>query len=155
VTGFLDIGSLSNTQVVASGYEGDTRYIRGTSQDVKLYRIERIIAGESTTVTVRSDDSLCNNNLQTPGFGSKEICRTVRVIAPSDGRMTLEAVSTESGKHARLEVEAISTTPCCAERIENPTSVQVRAGAEVLASVEIASSSSASESFTLFTSMSP
>jgi hypothetical protein len=143
------------TYVSANDYESDYRYIRATSQNVHLYRIERIMAGDSTSVTVGPDDTLCVNNLQdSPGLGPDYVCRSVRVVAPSDGVMTLEAVSTQGGAHPLLEVEAVRVSPCCSERIGNPTSIQVTAGTEVIASVEMIVGSTTGQSFTLSTSMS-
>ena len=153
--GKLDAGgNYDFTYVSANGYASDYRYIRATSQNVRLYRINRIMAGDSTSVTVDPDDTLCVNNLQDfPGLGPDYVCRSVRVVAPSDGVMTLEAVSTQSGAHPPLEVETVGAPLCCSERMGNPTSIQVTAGTEVVAHVEMVSSSTISQSFTLSTSM--
>lgn len=125
VTGFLDLPADNATYIVANDYDGDTRYIRGTSQNVRLYRIERMTAGDSKAVVVAPDDTLCNNNLQEPSFGSKYVCRSVHVVAPSDGVMTVEALSTQGGARPPLEVETANVSPCCSERMGNPTSIQV------------------------------
>jgi hypothetical protein len=99
------------------------------------------------------DDTLCVNNAQdTPGLGPDYVCRSVRIVAPSDGIMTVEALSTQGGAHPPLELETVNVSPCCSERIANPTSIQVTAGTEVVARVEIVSGS-AGQSFTLKTSM--
>jgi hypothetical protein len=159
LTGYLDIGDSSITYAFADGYEQSGRYIRGMlSQSFRLHRTVRIAVGDSWSVTVRPDDSLCNNNLQEPGFGSPGsgfLCRTVRVMAPSDGVLTLEAVSTQDGTHPTLEVEAVGGAgPCCSERLENPTSIKVTAGTEVIVNVELPERATASQSFRLTTSMS-
>ncbi len=153
--GFLDAGgNLDYTYVVADNYAGDFRYIRATSQNVHLYRIKRITAGDSTVVTVAPDDTLCVNNFQdTLGLGPDYVCRSVRVVAPSDGVVTLAAISTEGGAHPPLEVETVGVSPCCAERMGNPTSIQVTAGTEVIVNVEMISGSTTSQSFTLTTSI--
>jgi hypothetical protein len=131
-------------------YEPDFRYYRSASQNFHLYRIKRITAGDSTVVTVAPDDTLCVNNVQdSPGY----VCRSVRVVAPSDGIMTVEALSTQGGARPPLEVETVGVSPCCSERMGNPTSIQVRAGTEVVAHVEMVSGSTTSQSFTLNTSM--
>jgi hypothetical protein len=155
VAGFLDAGGNFNfTYVAANDYASDYRYIRATSQNVRLYRVERIIAGDATSVTVAPADTLCVNNVQdSPGLGQDYVCRSVRVVAPSDGIMTLEAVSTQSGAHPPLEVETVGVARCCAERLGNPTSIQVTAGTEVAVSVEMVLGSTTSQSFTLNTSM--
>jgi hypothetical protein len=155
VAGKLDAGrNYDFTYVSANGYASDYRYIRATSQNVHLYRINRIMAGDSTSVTVDPDDTLCVNNLQDfPGLGPDYVCRSVRVVAPSDGVMTLEAVSAQSGAHPPLEVETVGAPLCCSERMGNPTSIPVTAGTEVVANVEMASGFTTSQSFTLSTSM--
>jgi hypothetical protein len=162
VTGLPDAGlHLNMTSVSANNYASDVRSIQGTAQTVRLHRIERIVAGDSTVVTVAADDSLCLNNLQDVlGSGPDFVCRSVRVVAPIDGTMTLEARSTQGGARPPLEVEivaivALGKSGCCAERIENPTSVAVTAGAEVVANIEMLSSSTDSQSFTLIASMRP
>ena len=142
------------TYVSASNYVSDYHYIRGTSQNVYLYRIQRITVGDSTVVTIAPDDTLCVNNSQDfPGLGQDYVCRSVRVVAPSDGIMTLEAVSTHGGAHPPLEVETVGVSPCCSERMGNPTSIQVRAGMEVVVNVEMVLGSTTSQSFTLNTTL--
>ena len=137
-------------------YEPDFRYYRSASQNFRLYRVKLVTAGDSTVVTVTPDDTLCVNNVQdSPGSGQDYVCRSVRVVAPSDGVMTLEALSTQGGARPGLEVETVGGGP---ERfgnpiLGNPTSIQVTAGTEVVAHVEMVSGST-SQSFTLNTSMS-
>jgi len=162
VTGLLDTGlDLNVTSVSANNYASDVRSIHRTSQTVRLHRIERIVAGDSTVVTVAPDDTLCVNTLQDMlGAGPDYVCRSVRVVAPIDGIMTLEARSTQGGARPPLEVEIVAIVAsgkpgCCAERIENPTSMVVTAGTEVVANVEMLSRSTASQSFTLITSVRP
>jgi uncharacterized protein (DUF2237 family) len=157
VTGHLDQGASSVVYVWTDGYEEYSRYIGGTlSQSFPLQRIERITAGDSWSVTIGPDDSLCINNTQDPqeglpGTGYR--CRRVRVLAPVSGVMTLEAISTSGGAHpAPLEVEPL-VGPCCSERMANPTSIQVTAGTEVGVFVELPESATSSQSFTLNTSM--
>jgi len=159
LTGYLDIGDSSITYAFADGYQQSGQYIRGIlSQSFHLYRMERIVGGDSWSVTVRPSDSLCNNNLQEPSFGlpgSGFVCRTVRVVAPRDGVMTLDAVSTQDGTHPTLEVEALGGSPCCFERLENPTSLKVTAGMEVMVNVELPERATTSQSFRLTTSIVP
>jgi hypothetical protein len=159
LTGYLDLGAGSVALAFANGYEGFERYIRGmSSQSFRLRRIERITGGDSWSVTVTPDDTLCNNNLQDPTFsvpGSGYLCRTVRVVVPSDGVMTVEALSTPGGVHPPLEIETVGVSPCCSERMGNPTSIQVTAATELMVNVELAESSTISQSFTLNTSIAP
>jgi hypothetical protein len=140
-----------------SGYDGDSRYILGTTHDVSqnfhLHRTKRMTAGESTIVTVAPDDAICDNNAQDSHPWPEEfVCRSVRVVALNDGIMTLEAVSTQGGARPGLEVETLSGV-FGSPLLGNPTSIQVTAGKEVLANVEISWGSTASQSFTLTTSM--
>ncbi|HEY6894754.1 MAG TPA: carboxypeptidase regulatory-like domain-containing protein, partial [Rhodanobacteraceae bacterium] len=157
VTGFLDMGGNSDvTYVSAQGYDADYHFIQGTTQNVRLFRSERITAGESTRVTVTPQDTVCVNDIQDePGLGPAYVCRSVHVIAPIDGVMTLEAVPTADALHPTMEVQATDVTPCCTERLANPASIDVKAGTDVLANVEIPASSTTTQSFTLRTSMSP
>ncbi len=159
LTGRLDIGDSSITYAFADGYESHTRYIRGNSaQSFRLRRIERILGGQGWAVTIHPDDSLCHNNFQDPSFGlpgSQFLCRTVRVVAQSEGMLTIEAVSTVDRSHPPLEVEVLGPSFCCIERMENPISIKVRTGTEVLVNVEMPERSTTSESFIVTTSMSP
>jgi hypothetical protein len=153
VTGSLDGGS-GITYVSAAGYESDYRFISGVTMDFRLHRIERISAGESKLVTVAPGDSLCVNNVQDfPGLGESYLCRSLRVLASSDGILTIEVVSPESGEHPQVEVETVNAPLCCHERIENPTSLHVAAGIEVRVSVEIPWGSPTSRSFVVNTSL--
>jgi hypothetical protein len=155
VTGLLDAGGNYNfAYVSANNYAGDYRYIRATSHNVHLHRIQRITAGASTSVTVTPEDTLCVNNVQdTPGLGPDYVCRSVRVLAPSDGLMTVEALSNDGEARPGLEVETVGVAPCCSERMGNPISIPVTAGTEVVANVEMASGSAISQSFVLNTSI--
>jgi hypothetical protein len=158
VTGLLDAGGDTNvTYVSAEHYESDYRYIRATSQNVRLYRIERITAGDSKAVTVGPDDTLCVNNAQdTPGFGFWQdyVCRSVRVVAPTDGVITVEALPVEGGARPPLEVEIVSGGgQCCSERMGNPISIPVMAGTEIVANVEMVWGSTTSHSFVLIATL--
>lgn len=155
LTGLLDAGRNGDfTYVSANNYASDYRYIRGASQSVRLYRITRITAGDSMVVTVAPDDTLCVNNVQdTLGLGQDYVCRSVRVVAPADGIMTLEALSTQAGARPGLEVETVGVSPCCSERMGNPVSIPVTAGTEVVANVEMVYGSAASQSFVVITSI--
>ena len=158
VAGLLDAGSNTDiTYVSAENYVSDYRYIQGrTVQNVRLHRIERIVAGESKLVTIAPDDTLCVNNVQdTPGIGPDYVCRSVFVVAPNAGAVTIEAVSTRDGAHAPLEVETVGVSPCCSERMGNPTTIHVTAGTVIVVNVEMLSSSTSTQSFVVSTSPSP
>jgi hypothetical protein len=154
VAGFMDYGNFNFTYVSAAGYESDYRYIRTTSQNVRLHPIERITAGESWLVTVATDDSLCVNNVQdSPGIGPGYLCGTVRVVSPIAGTLTVDVTSIVDGSHPLVEVETVDINPCCSERLENPTSIQVQAGAQVVVHVETGFSSTTRQSFMVKTAL--
>jgi hypothetical protein len=154
VVGLLDAGSNTDiTYVSSENYVSDYRYIRGTTQNVRLYRNERIVAGESKLVTVAPDDTLCVNNVQdTPGIGPDYVCRSVFVVAANDGAVTIETVSTQDGAHPPLEVETGGLSPCCSERMGNPTTIRVTAGTVIVVNVEMLSTSTSPQSFVVKTS---
>jgi hypothetical protein len=142
-----------------SGYTDDCQWIPATTHDAfrsfRLNRIKRIAAGESTSVTVAPDDTVCVNNVQdSPGLGQDYVCRSVLIVAPADGLMTVEALPTQGGGRPPLEVETRGAAgPCCNERMGNPTSIPVTAGTEVVANIEMAWGSTTSQSFTLNTTL--
>ena len=159
LTGRLDVPGDSNIiWASADEYEAHTRYVLSNSgQSFRLRRIERILAGESWAVTVHPDDSLCFNEYRDPSFavpGSASLCRTVRLTAQSNGMLKVEAVSTVDGSHPGLIVEVFDAT-CCGQEMQNPMSVRVAPGVEVLVHVEMPESSATSQSFIVKTSMSP
>ena len=153
VSGLLDAGSgYDFTYVSAADYVSDYHYIRSSSQDVRLNRIQRITAGESKIVTVAPEDTLCFNNMQDfPGLGPDYLCRSVRLVALTAGTLTIEAVSTQDGAHPSLEVE-VGGEPVDWS-LRNPKSFQVTAGTEAVVNIEMSAASSTSQSFMLTTSM--
>jgi hypothetical protein len=153
--GLLDAGNNTNvTYVSANNYAPDYRYIRGTIQNVHLNRLERITAGASKLLTVAPDDSLCVNNVQdTLGLGPDYVCRSVRVITPSDGILIVEAISTQNATHPVIEVETVGDYRFVYP-MSNPASIQVTAGTEVVVNVEVPSASTARQAFIVSTSMS-
>jgi protocatechuate 3,4-dioxygenase beta subunit len=158
VTGGLDGGSLGNyTFASANGYETDYRFIQTTSRDFHLRPSQRITAGASISVTVSPTDTMCVNNVQDDPFlygPVVMVCRTVRVVTPSNGLLTVEAVSLD-GSHPQVEAEAVNDGHCCTlENVGNPWSQQVTVGTEVIVNVEIPSNSATPQTFTLKTSMS-
>jgi hypothetical protein len=153
VSGLLDAGSgYDFTYVSAADYVNDYHYIRSSSQDVRLNRIQRITAGESKIVTVAPNDTLCVNNMQdSPSSGQHDLCRSVRIVALTAGTLTIEAVSTQDGAHPPLEVE-VADEPVDWS-LQNPKSFQVAARTEVAVNVEMGAASTTSQSFMLTTSM--
>jgi hypothetical protein len=150
-------GSVAFARANKDGYEADNRWFRAETDgshilNFHLYRSRRITAGETTTVAVAPDDSICFNNVRDfPGLGPDYICRTVRIVAPIDGVMTIEAISEANGRHPSLAVETVNAA--FVWRFENPTSIPVSAGTEVMANIEMPVDSSTRESFMLTTAM--
>jgi hypothetical protein len=138
----------------ADGYEEDLHYYQESSQNFRLYPIDRIAAGQSTRVTVRPDDSLCWNNIHEPGYGNYYVCRIVRIM-PADGIMTLEALSTSGGPRPELVVAVHAGSRVIVERLGNPVSVDLAEGTEVVAFVEVSAGWPVLQSFTLTTTMAP
>lgn len=139
----------------AENYEADVHIYRSVSQDFRLYPIQRITAGDSTAVTVAPDAPLCVNEIDSPGWGADYVCRIVRIMATTDGIMTVEALPIHGEARPRLVVEEQQPgrPHPVSERVGNPTSIKVTAGTEVIAHVEMRAGSTTSQSFTLTTSM--
>lgn len=148
-------GSVAFTRANKDGYEADNRWFRAETDgshtlNFHLYRSRRLTAGETTTVAIAPDDSICFNNFHDfPGLGDY-ICRTVRIMAPIDGVMTIEAISVANGTHPSLTVETVNASVW---PLENPTSIPVSAGTEVMVNIEMPADSSTRESFMLTTAM--
>lgn len=134
----------------ADNHEQDVQKYRSAVQHFRLPPIRRITAGESTTVTVSPDDSLCNNNTDSVGWGADLVCRIVRIVAPTDGTVMVEAVPL-SGAQARLVIE--TRGPDCCPKPANPVSMKVTAGTEITAFVELDADGTTTGSFTVATAM--
>jgi hypothetical protein len=139
-------------------YAGDCQWVGTTSsaisQNFRTYRLKRITAGESTPVMIAPDDSVCDNNAQdTPGL-QDYVCRSVRIVVPTDGVITVEALPADGGARPQLEVEVVSGNgPCCSAQLRNPTSLRVTAGTEILANVEMLWGSTTSRSLIVNTTL--
>jgi hypothetical protein len=142
-----------------SDYAGDCQWVRTTtpeaSQNFRTYRFKRITAGESIPVTVAPDDTVCVNNVQDfPGLGQDYVCRSVRVVASTNGVITVEATSDDGSARPPLEIEVVSGNgPCCSERMGNPISIPVTAGTEMVANIEMVWGSTTAHSFVLNTTL--
>jgi hypothetical protein len=121
--------------VQASGYEYYQRFILGSTpqlvENIHLHPIRHMTAGESAMLTVGPDDTVCSADAWP---GRELVCRIVRVLAPTDGVMNVQAVSIDPGSQpAVLQVYGSRTG---APR-GNPTALQVTAGTEYLVNVEV------------------
>lgn len=115
-------GFLARAEIVADGYEQYWRNVMATSphlvEHFRLHRINRITAGDSILVSVTPDNGDCQGWLYGP-------CGRVRIAAPADGNLTIEAVPTQNGA-ALPQLEVWSEGP-----YGNPLSLPVKAGTEV------------------------
>ena len=144
---------------------GRTRGLRSRqpvvpSRDLRLSPVRTSICIEAAAHS-RGDHDGCDHTgrldllQQRPrlsGARSDYICRTVRIVAPIDGVMTIEALSVANGTHPSLAVETVYPATYL-WRFENPTSITVAAGTEVMANIEMPASSSTRESVMLTTAM--
>jgi hypothetical protein len=149
--GLMGPGGGGLVWATADNYEDDLQYHRSAVQNFRLYAIQRITAGASMGVTVGPDDTLCWTDTHAPGWGADFVCRIVRIAVPSDGILTVEALPTGGGARPPLVVQLIVAGRLLDERLGNPTSVRVTAGTEAVAFVEIPSSETTKQSFTLNT----
>ena len=136
--------------VEALGYERFARLILGTTphlvEDVRLHRIRRITAGESVTLTIAPDDTVCVID-SWPGRGL--ICGIVYVVIPSTGTLSVEAIPI----HPALPRPAVSVYGTNAGSRGNPTAIQVFAGAEYTVNVELPWGGSTNQSVLVKTSI--
>jgi hypothetical protein len=144
---------IATGRIEKSGYETTHGYAYPTTVDgsiaslpFHLYRVKRIAAGDSINLVVIPGDGNC-------GSEDEFICRTVRVTAPVDGTITLDAVPTLlTVQSLSLEVYVVfGVYRCCS----TPTSFHVTAGTEVVANIGINWQSTASQAFTFNTSLRP
>jgi hypothetical protein len=139
----------ARAEIVAEGYEWYWRTVLATIprpvENFRLHRITRVAAGDSIILSVTADNGECTGWLLGP-------CGRLRVTAPSDGNLTIEAVPRQV--NAGLpEIEV-----CCVsgdERYGNPVIVPVTAGAEMWVEVGQRPGVTASESVMVKTSLEP
>jgi hypothetical protein len=142
------LGLVGHVQAESAGHDTTDYDIlsgpvsQNASRNLHVYRIRRITAGESTVLTVAPGDPIC-------GDSDQFVCRTVHIMPPTDGTMTIEAVPASSAVDVGLEsLGRSSPYRCC----ELTASIPVTAGVEVFAHIGIWSTSTASQSFVFRTS---
>jgi hypothetical protein len=115
-------------------------------ENFRIHGIQLIAAGDSLVLPIAPDDGECPDNASGP-------CRIVRVAAATDGKMTVEALSTQPGtEQPRVEVCCVSGN----ERYGNPVTMPVTAGIayyEVL--IGLSRGLTATQSVLLKTSLAP
>jgi len=142
--------SVAFAQVEAPGYERYARYLLGATEHLvenfHVHRIKRITAGESAQLTMAADDTVCAVDAL-PGRDS--ICGIVRVVAPTNGIMTVGAVPIRAGS----QLPTLAVYGGNTGRQGNPTSIRVVAGTEYKVDVEVPWGIRESQSFLVQTSM--
>lgn len=145
------IGSVGYVGAQRDGYQRDGHILRpGTDilQNLRLYRIRRVTAGEAVAVTVLPNDPPC-------GFDDEWVCRIFRLTAASSGRLQVSLEKHTGGPSTGLEVSIAQPpgTPfrpiCCSHEV----SVPVSAGQEISVSVLAVWTTTETHSFTLRTSL--
>jgi hypothetical protein len=135
----------AEAQVEKEGFEPNDQYITPAAEVLKSLRLRRITpitAGDSITLVIAPDDSLC-------GLDLESLCRTVRVVARIDGMLTLEVTAENPSLRPALDLGE-ATWPYRSAR-----SIRVSAGGEVRARVlGMPWDAQAAESFRLITSLS-
>lgn len=114
---------VARAEIVADGYDWFWRnFYAGSAErveDVRLIRTRYIRPGEELRLTVSRANGDCIADFYDP-------CGRLRVVAPSAGRLTIEAIPVGGGAMPRIEA-------CCANGNEvygNPASIAVAAGSE-------------------------
>jgi hypothetical protein len=158
-------GSTAEVDSLGGGYENEFRFLRLANADahqtLDLHPrlITQITAGDSTGVTVVPTDTLCVDGLQdlVDSAGIDFVCRTVRILVPADGALTVELQSVSGISKSLLETEYLTTgaEACASPALDNPRTVGARAGTVFLAHVEMDAFSTVSQTFTLKTSLVP
>jgi hypothetical protein len=142
-------GAVAGLLTDKAGYEPDDRgFIRPSGstavQSLRIYRIRRLVPGESTHIVVAPDDPHC-------GIDDEWVCRTVRVTSSSSGTIMIETVADNGAAPlSGLEVWRPSYS-CCAPH----QTISVSAGVEVIAHVLMVWTATASEGYTVSTSFAP
>ena len=139
VVGLTDIATFAYAHDDSGEYEEDLRFFTSSTStvvgDFRLHRRVRLGAGESSTVTYRPDDGVCNGDAS---VGFNDLCRYVRIAIPADGTLTVSATPSNGGTVPDLLVigDPISESnacPCGAGTVSYP----VKAGTESLVAITI------------------
>jgi hypothetical protein len=140
----------AQAEIFDLSYERYQRTVLATSSNLienfRLHGIQRIAPGDSLVLNIAPDDAECSTDAI---FG---LCRIVRVAAPADGNMTVEARSTQPA------AEQPQVAVCCVfgnERDGNPVTLPVTSGTEYQLQIGLSRGITTSQSVLLKTSLSP
>lgn len=136
--------------VNAPGYEQHSRHVIGTTPDlvenIQLQAVKRISAGESAVLTMTRDAALCILDFWP---GREFVCSRIRVVASTDGVMTVEAITTPAG----IDLPRVDVSPRTGPGGANPSSIPVTAQSEYFVAVQLPWGFNGSRSFVVKTSM--
>jgi hypothetical protein len=112
----------AQAEIFDEAYERYQRTVMATNSNLienfRLHGIQLIAAGDSLVLSIAPDDGECPDDASGP-------CRIVRVAAPADGTMTVEAPSIQpAAEQPQVEVCCVSGN----ERYGNPVTIPVTAG---------------------------
>lgn len=151
-SGLDPAGSVAIVIVIAPGYEQHSRHVIGTTPDlvenIQLQAVKRIRAGESAALTMTRDAALCILDVWP---GRDLVCRQIRVVAPRDGVLTVEAIPTQAGG----DPPGLRVWPSAQGRVSNPSSIPVTAQGAYFAAVQLPWGFNGSRSFVVKTRMEP
>ena len=142
--------ALAFGQVESPGYERFAMYILGTTNnlvaDVRLHPVRRITAGESVQLAVAPEDTVCGVDYWP---GREFVCGIVRVVAPTDGTLTVDATAMPAGSPTpRLILYGGNTGT-----ESNPATLRVLAGTEYTVNAQLPWGGSVSQSVVVTTTM--
>ena len=110
------------------GHELNQQVAKTRTQNFRLYRIARFVAGESRRVTITADDSLC------AGDGDYYWrCRTFRVQTREIGTLVLEVVPDDPAETGELQIGPAPYNHCCSSRASFSTPAAAEVHVTVLA----------------------
>ena len=145
----LGNGFVARAQVIADGYEEYWRSLlhadASRPQNFRLYRLTRLVAGESTQMVVSPDLGECQSWMA-------RVCAVARIAIPKAGRLTVEVFSNDApAETPLLEI-------CCESGNEvhgNPVSVPATPGPDVFLLIGLGPGISTTRSFTVKTTIGP
>jgi len=140
---------VARAQVAADGYEEYWRSLRTDGRttfvlNVRLSRLTRIAAGESTVLSVLPDDGDCRSYSFMSG-----VCGVVRITISQAGRLTVQVVSDDTMPAPQLEI-------CCESGngvVGNPVTLNVTPGPELVLLIGLGQAVSRTRSFKVKTTL--
>ena len=139
-------------ELIADGYEWYYRtiYVTGSPlvENFRLHPVQRIAAGESVALPITREDGMCVTELS---WTLATVCRTVLVKAPTNGSMTVQAISQGDAGQPLVSVCCVSGN----DRGGNPVTLPVSAATEFTVEVGLLGSITTTQSVVVKTSFNP